>query len=178
MEVHPRALLEAFLFAHGDPLPLAQCAAAIGMSEGITQQILEAMAEQMAEDVASGLILIFQAGSWQLVTKPHLASSLAELLPKQEGYRITPTMLETLAIIACRQPLTRADLEILRGVNCDRIVAKLLALELIAECGRRGRMVLYGTTERFLYHFGLQSPGDLLNLLPATPANSLFSGSQ
>jgi len=165
--LQPRALLEALLFAHGDPLSLAQCAGAIGMSEGIAQQILEVMAEEYLENSSSGLRLHYNAGSWQMVTKPELASRLAELLPKQEGYRITPAMLETLAIIACRQPLSRPDLEILRGVNCDRIVSKLLAVELIAECGKRGRLTLYGTTERFLHHFGLETPQDLLRLLPA-----------
>jgi len=137
------------------------------MSEGITQQILEALAQDYENNQECGLKLLNNAGSWQLVTKPELAERLAELLPKQEGYRITPAMLETLAIIACRQPLSRSDLEILRGVNCDRIVSKLLAVELIVECGRRGRLTLYGTTERFLHHFGLSAPQDLLQLLPA-----------
>ena len=136
------------------------------MSSELTQQILEDIENSFAGDPLCGLKLLYNAGTWQMVTKPELAQVLAELLPKQEGYRITPAMLETLALIACRQPLCRHDLEILRGVNSDSMVRKLLGLELIAECGKRGRLTLYGTTERFLQHFGLQSPGELLQLLP------------
>lgn len=161
-----RALLEAFLFAYGDPLPLNQLALAIGKSEGITQQLLETMASDLDGDTDRGLRLLNQAGSWQLVTKPSLSRLLGELLPKANAYRVTPAMLEALAIIACRQPLSRADLEILRGVNSDSVLNKLVALELVAECGRRGRAALYGTTERFLQHFGLERPQELLELLP------------
>ena len=169
----PRALLHAFLFAHGDPLPLRQLAASIALSEGIVLQILEAMAEQYLHDVDCGLQLNCIAGYWQLVTKPQLSANLAALLPAQEGYRITPAMLETLALIACRQPLSRPDIEILRGVNSDHLVRKLLLLELICDCGKRGRLTLYGTTDRFLQHFGLQSPEELLLQIPNTVPDAL-----
>jgi len=157
--------LEAFLFAHGEPLPLKELSHAAAMGEGLTQQILEVMAVDYVANPDQGIMLIQNAGCWQLVTKPELAPRLAEILPKQDGYRITTAMLETLALIACRQPVTRADLEMLRGVNCDGILRKLQNLELVSECGRRGRLTLYGTTQRFLHHFGLDTPQDLMNAL-------------
>ena len=160
--LEPRAILEALLFAHGDPLPLKQLAGLIAMSDGITEQLLDVMAKEYAANPGSGLLLLSHAGEWQLATKPELALLLADFLPKQEAYRITPAMLETLAIIACRQPLSRQDLETLRGVNSDHIMRKLLLLELIEECGQRGRQALYSTTQRFLHHFGLSTPEDLL----------------
>jgi len=161
-----RALVEAFLFAHGEPLKLEQLSLALGKSEGVVQQLLEAMAEDYLIDDERGLLLLQHGDRWQLVTKPHLSPFLAALLPQATAYRVTPAMLETLAIIACRQPLTRSDVEILRGVNSDSIMSKLAALELIEECGRRGRSALYGTTERFLQQFGLANPQELLNVLP------------
>ena len=161
-----QALLEAFLFAYGNPLEIKQLAACINKSEGITLQLLEYMAEGYRKNSDSGLMLLQQNDKWQLVTKPEFAATLAVVLPRQEAYRITPAMLETLAIIACRQPVSRQDLEMLRGVNCDNILSKLLGLELVEECGKRGRLTLYGTTERFLSHFGLAKPQDLLHLLP------------
>ena len=161
-----RALVEAFLFAHGEPIKLEQLALALGKSEGVVQQLLEAMAEDYQNDEERGLLLLHHGERWQLVTKPHLSPYLAALLPQATAYRVTPAMLETLAIIACRQPLTRSEVEILRGVNSDSMMSKLAALELIEECGRKGRSALYGTTERFLQHFGLSSPQELLDVLP------------
>ena len=100
----------------------------------------------------------------QLVTAPEVAEDVRRFLGLSGSARLSTAALETLAIIAYRQPITRAEIEAIRGVNCDGVLRTLLAKGLIEEVGRAegpGRPILYGTTMLFLQHFGLRSLADL-----------------
>jgi segregation and condensation protein B len=106
------------------------------------------------------------AAGWQLVTKPDYAPWLRQLFPENRSARLSAPAMETLAIIAYRQPITRADIEAVRGVAVDGVMQTLLDRGLIKIDGRAdipGRPLLYGTTQNFMEHFGLKNLGDLPN---------------
>ncbi|MGE5652647.1 MAG: SMC-Scp complex subunit ScpB, partial [Bacillota bacterium] len=152
------------LFAHGDPLPIAEVAAALTVSEALISQVVVEMVGAYAAD-DRGITLTEVAGGWQLVTKPSYLPYLRSVLtPNNTRYKLSSAALETLAIVAYRQPITRAEIEAIRGVKAEKAINTLLALDLVYEAGRRegvGRPILYATTERFLLHFGLRSLDDL-----------------
>lgn len=170
------ACLEAILFAAAEPLSGARLAAAVGVSEA---QLRRALAELGAHLDAHGhaVFLAEIGGGFQLLTR----SAYAETVAHFSAPRLPPlsrAALETLAIVAFRQPVTRAVIDELRGVHSEGAVATLLERGLIAEVGRveaPGRPFLFGTTRRFLEHVGLRSleelasaPG-LARLLPERP---------
>src|SRR4029079_19410890 len=120
------------------------------------------------------------AEGWQLVSDPTYAPWVRQLFPAAKPIRLTPPSLETLAIIAYRQPITRADVEAVRGVAVDGVLQILMERGLVKIAGRAevpGRPLLYSTTEYFLEHFGLKTTDELPNaselkrvVLPSTPA--------
>jgi len=110
--------------------------------------------------------LLERAKGWKLFTKPDYADYVRQLFPAQKPKRLTSTAMETLAIIAYRQPITKAAMEAVRGVSCDGMVQKLLDLELVRIQGRAdlpGRPLLYETTDLFYEHFGIKTIDDLPN---------------
>jgi segregation and condensation protein B len=118
-----------------------------------------------------GLQLIKVAGGWKLCTRPQYAPFISRM-HEPTRVRLSRAALETLAIIAYRQPITRPEMEAIRGVNVDGVISTLLNYSLIEEKGRKeapGRPMLYGTTTDFLSHFGLNSVEDL----PALPEGEL-----
>lgn len=152
--------LEALLFMSGAALSLQDLCELTGRdAEDVNQalSILRAECEQRAVWVVN------VAGGFQLATRPRYGELVAKLLqPKR--FRLSRAALETLAILAYKQPATRPEIEEIRGVNVDGVMDTLLQYELIRECGRRrspGRPIQYGTTENFLIHFGLNSLQDL-----------------
>ncbi len=155
--------LEAVLFMAADPLPPEELA---GILE-INPKEAEALAQRLADEYAErGLQVTRIAGGYQVGTRPEYGPYVAKL-HKPERFRLTRASLETLAIIAYRQPVTRPEIESIRGVNSDSAVDTLLQYELIREAGRKdapGRPVLYRTTEQFLGQFGLNSIEDLPRL--------------
>lgn len=159
-----KAAIEAMLFAHGDPLTLGEMVAALTIGEGLGEQLLKEMTERYADE-DRGITLTEVAGGWQLVTKPTYLPFLRHILtPSNTRYKLSSASLETLAIVAYRQPITRTEIESIRGVKAEKAITTLLALDLIVETGRRegvGRPILYATTDRFLLHFGLKSLADL-----------------
>ncbi len=155
-------LLEAMLFAAGEPLDEATLAARL--PEGSD---LRALLSELAADYAPrGVNLVRVAGKWMLRTAPDLGFLLAR--DKPEPRRLSRAALETLAIIAYHQPVTRAEIEEIRGVSTNKgTLDVLLAAGWVRMRGRRrspGRPVTYGTTETFLVHFGLDSIQDLPGL--------------
>lgn len=143
--------LEALLFAAGNPLPLDKLAEALQLSREETAGLLEDL--QLAyRDEARGLTLRKAAGGWQLVTKPEVIDVIRSLQEQQE-LRLSSAAMETLTIIAFKQPVTKAEVEAIRGVKIDGVLGTLTDLQLIAEVGRKevlGRPILYGTTDKFL----------------------------
>ena len=112
----------------------------------------------------SGVRLVEIAGGWRLLTRPEHADAIAALAGKRSPDRLSPAALETLAIIAYKQPVGRAEVERIRGVGVGPILRHLLELDLIRVAGREeglGRALLYGTTRAFLDRFGLKSVKDL-----------------
>lgn len=158
--------LEALLFAAGEPLAVPQLAELLGMNKPQTWELLGQLQEEYAKE-SRGLELREVAEGWQLCTKACHHEAILQLANTQE-LKLSNASMETLAIIAYRQPVTRAEMEAIRGVKVDGVVNTLLEWELIAEAGRKetaGRPILYKTTKRFLEVFGLKALKDL----PAMP---------
>jgi segregation and condensation protein B len=130
---------------------------------GTPRAVDAALAELGAAYEQTGLRLQRSGDEWQIVTAPEQAPRVAAYLGA-DRLRVSPAALETLAVIAYKQPVTRAEVEAIRGVNCDQTIYTLASRRLIEERGRKeapGRPILYGTTWEFLECFGLQSLDDL-----------------
>jgi len=162
------AALEAVLFMAAEPLAGAEIAEILD----ITPVEAEALAGQLAAQYEGrGLQLSRIAGGYQVCTRAEYGPYVAKL-HQPERFRLSRAALETLAIVAYRQPVTRPEIDAIRGVNSDSPLDTLLQYQLISEAGRKeapGRPIMYCTTENFLGHFGLDSVADLpqLDALPA-----------
>jgi segregation and condensation protein B len=158
-------ILEAILFASDEPVPVDRLADAAG-DEVSVDQVREALRALAAEYDAGGRAFTVQevAGGWQLFTRPEFSKYLKKLLKARSEARFTQAALETLAIIAYKQPVTRAEIEDIRGVAAGDLVRTLMEKGLVRVTGRSeqlGRALLYGTTKKFLQVFGLASVKDL-----------------
>lgn len=154
--------LEAVLFAAGEPVSVAELADLLQLEKPQVWELISEL-KQSYEAESSGLMLRETAGCFQLVTKPVYYSILLGLGRKKE-VKLTNASLETLAIVAFKQPVTRAEMEAIRGVKVDGVLNTLLDLGLVAEAGRKkalGNPILYATTEKFLMVFGLNSLEEL-----------------
>lgn len=149
--------LEAVLFVAAEPAPLDRLRAALGCDAAD----LDAAVLALAEDLSSrGIRLQRDGDGVQLVSAPEEARPIEKLLGIQASGKLSSAALETLAIVAYRQPVHRLQIEEIRGVSCERVLRSLIAQGLIQEVGRAssiGRPVLYGTTTEFLQRFGLES---------------------
>ncbi len=148
------ALLECFLFVSPEPVTPAQVAAALEVDERAAREALEGLRERFT---SPGLQVVRIAGGYQLCTRPEHAEAVSRFL-RPPAQRLSRPALETLAIIAYRQPITQPEMEAIRGVNCGGVVKTLLERGLIKEKGRKdtvGRPILYVTTDLFLKQFGL-----------------------
>ena len=158
--------LEALLFAAGEPLGVPQLAELLGLNRPQTWELLGLLQEEYNTD-KRGLELREVAEGWQLCTKACHHEAILQLANTQE-LKLSNASMETLAIIAYRQPVTRAEIEAISRVKVDGVVNTLREWELVAEAGRKetaGRPILYKTTKRFLEVFGLKTLKDL----PAMP---------
>lgn len=159
------ATLEAVLFAAGDPMSMEDLAGVL-QTDLLTTQNLMTRLQRELEEGERGLTIRRVAGGLQLATRPDLYP-VVERLSQVVDRKISAPTMETLSIIAFKQPITKQEIEHIRGVRIERALAKLLELELIAEVGRKqvlGRPILYGTTDTFLRTFGLNSLEDLPKL--------------
>jgi len=175
-------ILEALLFASDKPMSPAECVKYLkGAVEAVPEDAdVAALAKSKQDEVASalgglassyeeeqrGFRLIESGAGWKVVTAPSMAPWVRQLFPENRPSRLSPSALETLAIVAYRQPITRADIEAVRGVNVDGVMQTLLERGVIRIAGRAdvpGRPLLYGTTEFFLEHFALRSLDELPN---------------
>jgi segregation and condensation protein B len=152
----PASRVEAILFVAEKPVGRSELARITGVTP---RQLDAALAELGTAYEGSGLRLQHDGDEWQIVTAPEMAPFVAAYLGA-DRLRVSPASLETLAVIAYRQPITRAEVEAVRGVNCDQTIYTLMSRRLIEEQGRKdapGRPILYGTTWEFLECFGLTS---------------------
>ena len=163
-----KAVIEAILFTMGDSVEINRIAEAIEEEQETVKEILSEMAEEyLKEDRGIGLTTLENAV--QLCTKGEYYEYLIKIAKTPKKNVLTDTLLETLSIIAYKQPVTRLEIEKVRGVSCDHAVNKLLEFDLITEVGRLdapGRPLLFGTTEQFLRSFGVKSLEDLPELNP------------
>ena len=149
--------LEAMLFVAPEPVTTAQLAAALDVAPSVIERGLNELDAALA---ARGLRLQRNAGRFQLTTAPQLAELIERFLGLEATTHLSRAALETLAIIAYQQPVTRPQIDAIRGVNSDSMMKSLLHKGLILESGRAdgpGRPILYSTTPEFLQHFGLNS---------------------
>jgi segregation and condensation protein B len=156
-----KLVIESILFVADDPVETAALARVAGRRE---EDIIAAVEAIAAEYKGRGLRIQRTGAAVQMVTAPEASPFVEQFLGVDEDQRISHAALETLAIIAYKQPISRQVIEAIRGVNCDRALASLKARGLVTEVGRAstaGRPYQYGTTFRFLEHFGLEKPGDL-----------------
>jgi segregation and condensation protein B len=149
--------LEALLFVAAEPVATAQLAIALDVAASVVERGLHELDASLA---SRGLRLQRHAGRVQLTTAPQLAELIERFLGLEATSHLSRAALETLAIIAYQQPVTRPQIDSIRGVNSDSMMKSLLSKNLILESGRAdgpGRPILYSTTPEFLQHFGLNS---------------------
>ena len=157
------AVIEAILFTMGESVELKKIAAAIEHDEATTRKIIHRLQDKYeAED--RGLRIIELEDSFQLCTKREMYDYLIRIAKQPKKCVLTDVLLETLSIIAYRQPVTKLEIEKIRGVKSDHAVNKLVEYMLVEEVGRMdtpGRPLLFGTTEEFLRRFGVESSDNL-----------------
>ncbi|EPD60147.1 segregation and condensation protein B [Coprococcus sp. HPP0074] len=160
--------VEAILFAMGESVSLSKISSAIGKDETEAKRLLEELKKQYQKK-ERGIQLIELEDSYQLCTKPELYDYLIQVAKQPKKHVLTDVLLETLAIVAYKQPVTKIEIEKIRGVKSDHAVNKLVEYDLVCEVGRLdapGKPLLFGTTEEFLRRFGVQSVEELPSIAP------------
>lgn len=174
------AAVEAVLFTMGTSVETSRLAAAIEQDEQTTRRLVRNMMDKYnAKD--RGICIIELEDSFQMCTKKEYYDNLIRVVSQPKKHTLTDSALETLSIIAYKQPVTRLEVEQIRGVKSDYAVNKLLEYNLITELGRLdapGRPILFGTTEEFLRSFGLSSVDDLPELSPEMIADFKLEAEQ
>ena len=167
------AAIEAILFTMGDSVELTQIAKAIEQDKNTTEKIIHNLMDTYQQE-GRGIQIIELEDSYQLCTKKEYYEYLIRIAMQPKKPALTDVMLETLSIIAYKQPVTKAEIEKIRGVKCDHAVNKLVEYNLVKELGRLdapGRPILFGTTEEFLRTFGVQGIEELPVLDPVKLAD-------
>ncbi|WP_232035527.1 SMC-Scp complex subunit ScpB [Methylomusa anaerophila] len=165
--------IEALLFASGEPLPIEKIAGILNIDKEHVLLLIAEMVQEMNRD-ERGVSIVEVAGGYQMCTQPRFAELIAKLDAGVES-KLSNAAMETLAIIAFKQPITKLEIETIRGVKIDRVLNTLLDRMLIKEIGRKdavGRPILYGTTSEFLQCFGLRKLDDLPDLAALLPEDS------
>ena len=158
------ARLEAALFLADEPLAAKKLADAAGLADAAEARTLVAKLRSLYDADGTAFQVHEVAGGYQLLTRPAFEPWLVRLRRPAPDLRLTPSMMETLAVVAYKQPVTRADVEAVRGVACADLLRVLMERGLVRTAGRHdslGRPQLYATTKKFLQAFGLNSPGEL-----------------
>ena len=161
-----KAAIEAILFAMGESVEISRLADAIEEDIKTTRNILEEMTQEYRQE-GRGIGITQLDDAVQLCTKAEMYEYLIKIAKAPRKMVLTDTVIETLSIIAYKQPITRVEIERIRGVSCDHAINKLLEYDLITELGRMdapGRPLLFGTTQQFLRCFGVGSLEELPEL--------------
>lgn len=160
-----KGIVESLLFAAGDEgLTVKQLAEVLVVTEQRAHELLDEMKQEYLQNEARGISVVQLAGTYQLATKKINSDYLKKLVESPGTSHLSQAALETLAIVAYKQPITRVEIEEIRGVKTERPLHTLAAKALIKEVGRAegtGRAILYGTTKEFLDYFGLRSIEEL-----------------
>ena len=157
------AIIESILFISSDAVALGDIADAIEMDKATTKAIISSMADRLVQE-KRGIQIIEVDGAYQMTTAPWCFEYIKRIYMKAQRQALSQTLLETLAIIAYKQPITKSQIEEIRGVNSDHAVNRLVEKKLVCEVGRLdspGKPVLFGTTREFLRYFGFTSVDEL-----------------
>lgn len=158
-----QGIVEAILYVSGEPVPVADLAHALDLTRLEMEELLDAMRES-GDQEKRGLRLNRYGECVQLSIRPEYAPYVERLLQPVQQQSLSQAAMETLSVVAYRQPVTKGDIEKVRGVKCDYSVQSLVNKGLIREVGRRdtlGHPILYGTTDQFLRHFGIETLDEL-----------------
>ena len=158
-----KSIIEAILFTMGDAVELKVLSDALEEDPSVVKNVIDEMIAEKAKE-ESGTEIIELDGSYQMCTKKNAYEYLIKIVQMPKNYRLTDVQLETLSIIAYKQPVTKGEIEKIRGVASDHAVNRLLEAGLIEERGRLstpGRPMLFATTQEFLRRFGLKNTEDL-----------------
>lgn len=156
-----KGVIEALLFVAGEPVTLEQLMRTLEVERELVEEALRSLAQEYE---GQGLRIQREGDGAQMVTAPDCAGYVERFLGLQFSGTLSTAALETLAIVAYRQPITRAQVEEIRGVNCEGVLRNLMARGLVEGLGRldrAGRPILYGTTFEFLQYFGLSDLKEL-----------------
>lgn len=159
------SVIESVLFVSGEPLSIKQIASIIECKTEFTEKLLEEMSQNYKSAEDRGIELMCLNGEYSLVTKSKNSNYVEKLVQNNSRQSLSQAALETLAIIAYKQPITRIDIDEIRGVKSDRAISSLIEKNLVKDSGRLdvpGRPILYSTTDEFLKYFGFNS----LNQIP------------
>jgi segregation and condensation protein B len=164
---HVKGVVEALLFVNEKPVTLQQMKGVIdGVDANDIKSVIKMIQDEM-EERKSGMLIVEVAGGYQMVSNSLYASYVRDFYKTKHKEKLSKPALETVAIVAYKQPVTRLEIEMIRGVNSDGVVAHLISKELIKIVGRKdvpGKPYLYGTTKQFQEYFGLKSLSDLPKL--------------
>jgi len=161
-----KSIIESLLFVAGEPVTLDTLRKIVEVDKYNTDRILRDLINDYSIN-NSGLLILEVAGGFQMVTNPASSPWIKKLLSTSMPKRLTQSSLETIAIIAYRQPIIKAEIEAIRGVNSDGVVKTLLDRRLVKILGRKeapGRPLMYGTTQEFMQYFGLKDLAELPTL--------------
>lgn len=167
-KVDKMAVLESILFAMGESVEVSRLAQVIEETPKKTKKLLLEL-QAIYENEKRGVTLVELGDCFQMCTRPEMYEYLVKIAKVPRKYTLTDTVLETLSIVAYKQPVTRIEIEKIRGVSCDHAINRLLEFDLIKEVGRLdapGRPLLFGTTEQFLRSFGVKSLEELPQMNP------------
>ncbi|MDD5940093.1 MAG: SMC-Scp complex subunit ScpB [Lachnospiraceae bacterium] len=163
------AAIEAILFTMGDSVAAADIAKALNTTVEDVWKVA-ALLKERCDRPESGLMIQRFEDSLQMCTKPAQYANLVKIASVPKKMTLSDSVIETLSIVAYKQPITKAEIETIRGVSCDYAINKLLEYDLIKELGRKdapGRPILFGTTEQFLRSFGVKNLDELPSMNPA-----------
>ena len=166
---NPKAVISAVLFSVGNSVEYKKLAAVLGRDIDETKELVAQLKKEYDSDDDCGFTVIELEESVQMCSKASMYEHLIKIAKVPKSYSLTDSMLETLSIIAYKQPVTKLEIEKIRGVSCDRAVNKLVEYGLVTELGRLqapGRPLLFGTTEEFLRSFNVTSLDDLPTASP------------
>ncbi len=161
-----KSILEALLFVNERPISLSELGEIVDLDKKSVTRIIEELKEEY-EQRSSGICIVKVAGGYQMCSHPDNEPWIKKMYHKRNKQKLSIASLETLAIVAYKQPITKMEIELIRGVNIDGVIRHLLKLGLIKTAGRKdvvGRPFLYITTRKFLEYFGLDSLKDLPKL--------------
>ena len=170
------AVIEAALFVAGEAVPLSALADIIEMDKATTKAIVHTLIERYSNE-NRGMRILEIGDGYQMCTSPSCFESIRKIYKGRERQELTPVLMETLAIIAYKQPVTKAEIEEIRGVNSDHAVNRLVEKGLVCETGRLetpGKPILFGTTMEFLRYFGFKDLSEL-PILKEPQANGQMS---